>query len=148
MEKQHLQVNKIEISGKTENRRPPGVWVLTLFAIIFGGIFPLYFEPFDLLRGYFAFYTPSDIPIIIITGIVNILIILARILTWKGSRFGRIMFILLITLFFLHDGITVYLWGTRIPNNLENWIRYIIDFGFPIVCIWYFNRQSTKRGWE
>jgi hypothetical protein len=130
---------------KITKRRPPGVWILTIFALIFGGIFPLYFEPFDLIRGYFAFYAYEDIPIIIVCGIVNILIILASILTWKGSRFGRISFLVLITIYFLYDGITSFSWGRRIPDDLENWIWYITDFGFPNLCLWYFNRVSTKE---
>ena len=128
-----------------KKHRPMGVWILTAFALVFGGLFPLYFEPFDLLRGYFAFYAPADIPVIVMTAMLNVLIIAASILTWMGSRIGRISFLIFIAILFWQDGIDVFLWGTRIPTNLDNWFRYITDFGFPLVCIWYFNRPSTRE---
>jgi len=136
---------KTDFENKTKKHRPIGVWVLTIFALVFGGIFPLYFEPFDLLRGYTAFYSNDDIPIIILVAFLNIAIIIASILTWRGSDIGRISFLILITIYFLRDGKYVYLWGRRIPDDFENWFWYITDFGLPILCIWYFNRSSIKN---
>jgi len=131
--------------NKKEKHRPLGVWILTIFALVFGGIFPLYFEPFDLLRGYSAFYSSDDVPIVILVALLNIASMIASIFTWRGSDIGRISFLILITVLFLRDGIRVFSWGTRIPDDIDSWLRYIVDFGFPIFCIWYFNRPSTKE---
>jgi hypothetical protein len=140
-----MLINKTDLENKTKKHRPVGVWTLTIFALFFGGIFPLYFEPFDLLRGYTAAYNSDDIPTIILVAVLNIAIIMASILAWKGSDIGRVSFLLLITVYFLRDGIRIFSWGTRIPNDIDSWLRYITDFGFPVLCFLYFNKTSTKE---
>lgn len=139
-----MTIYDLDTGCNKKMRRPFGVWLLTIFALIFGGIFPLYLEPFDLLRGYTAFYREADIPIIIIGAILNISIIIAGIFTWRGMNFGRIAFLILIVIYFMWDGIDVFSWGTRVPTDIQNWFWYITDFGVPLLCIWYFNRPSTK----
>lgn len=142
-----MSLNNTSTENKSKKSRPLGVWVLTMFGLFFGGIFPLSFEPLDLLKGYTAFYSSEDIPIIKIMAFLNVTIVLTSIMTWKGSKIGRIFFLTFLAIFFVRDGVLSFLWGSRIPefSDIQGWFRYIIDFGFPVFCIWYFNRPSTKE---
>ncbi len=142
-----MSINNTNAENSPTKRRPLGVWVLALFGLVFGGIFPLSFEPLDLLMGYTAFYSSKDIPIIKIVALLNVFIFLTSILTWKGSKIGQIFFLIFITIFFVWDGLVSSSWGSRIPrlSDVQSWLIYMVDFGYPLFCIWYFNRPSTKE---
>jgi hypothetical protein len=143
-----MSINKTYLEGKTKKRRPLGVWVLTLYALLYVGIYQL--APttmLNVLRGYTAIYSKEDIPVFIIYAFLKISIIVTSILTWGGFEIGRKSFLVFITLYFLGDGISNFGWGTQIPDldDVRGWIWYISDFVFPILCIWYFNTPSTKE---
>jgi hypothetical protein len=140
-----MSANKIVLENKPKKHRPLGIWILTIFAMIFGGVIPLSFEPLDLLRGYTAFFSERDIPIITVRAFLSLFIVVTSILAWSGSKIGKIIFLIFVTVFFLGDGIDTYSWGTRIPSSTLVWFRYITDFTFPLICIWYFNRPSIKE---
>lgn len=95
-----MSLNITNTEAAPPKKRPLGVWVLTIFGLTLGGIFPLLFEPLDLLMGYTAFYSSKDIPIIQVIALLNIVIILTGFLTWKGSKIGQIFFLISVTVFF------------------------------------------------
>jgi len=137
-----------EFALKKKKRRPFGVWILTIYALLYAGVYQL--APttmLNVLRGHTALYSKEDIPVFIIYAFLKISIIIASFLTWGGLEVGRKSFLVFITLFFLGDGISNFGWGTRIPrlDDVRGWIWYITDFVFPILCIWYFNKPSVKE---
>ncbi|PKN93567.1 MAG: hypothetical protein CVU44_09465 [Chloroflexi bacterium HGW-Chloroflexi-6] len=142
-----MSVNKTNIKDTSKKSRPLGVWALTIFGLVFGGIYPLSFEPLDLLMGYTAFYGTKDILIIKIMALLNVAIIITSILAWKGSRIGQLLFLIFITILFGWGGIVSSSWGSRIPrlSDVQSWLMYIVEFGFPVFCVWYFNKPSTKE---
>ena len=92
-------------------------------------------------------YSEADIPVLIVYTFLKISIFIVSIFAWGGSEIGRKSFLFFVLLYFLGDGISNFAWGTRIPNpdDVRSWISYLSDFAFPTVCIWYFNRPSTKE---
>jgi hypothetical protein len=99
-EENYMLINNIIAKTKIAKRRPLGVWVLTIFGLVFGGVYPLSLEPLDLLMGYIAFYSTKEIPIIKIGALLNVAIILTSILAWNGSRIGQILFLISIIILF------------------------------------------------
>jgi hypothetical protein len=138
--------NKIAES-KTKKHRPFGVWVLTLYALLWG-VFILFFTGvWNILQGYTALYNPKEVPEYYVYAFLSISIIITSILTWGGVEVGRKAFLVVITLFFVGDLIRNYGWGTWIPDSgdMGGWFLYITDIVFPLLCIWYFNKPSTKE---
>lgn len=143
-----MSINKTYLEGKTKKHRPLGVWVLTIYALLYGGIFRLISTAaLDVLQGYTAIYREDQVRVYFVYAFLNISIIIASMLTYGGLEVGRKSFLIFITLFFLGDGIDEFGWGTSIPDsdNVRMWIRYITDFVFPLICIWYFNKPSVKE---
>jgi hypothetical protein len=143
-----MSINKVYLEGKTKKQRPLGVWVLTIFSLMYGGLYQLLSTgALNVLQGYTALYSKQEVPIYFIYAFLNISIIITSMLTWGGLEFGRKSFLVFITLNFLGDGIENFGWFTRMPDsdNVRMWIRYITDIVFPLLCIWYFNIPSVKE---
>jgi len=143
----HMSISKTDLEKK-KKRRSLGVWILTIFALLYGGIYQLVSTgALNVLKGYTALYKEKEIPIYILYAFLNISIIIVSLLTWGGLEIGRKSFLVFITLNFLGDGIRNFGWGTQIPDsdNVRMWIWYIADFAFPLICIWYFNKPSVKE---
>jgi len=143
-----MSINKTDLEGKTKKRRPLGVWILTVYALLFGGIYQLIFtDVLNVLQGYTSIYGKDEVPIYYVYAFLSISIIIVSMLTWGGLEVGRKPFLVFVTLNFLGDGISNFGWGTWIPDsdNVSGWIWYITDFVFPLICIWYFNKPSVKE---
>ena len=143
-----MSINKTYVEGKAKKRRPFGVWILTIYALLYGGVFRLISSAaLDVLQGYTAFYREDQVRVFFVYAFLSISIVITSVLTWRGLEVGRKFFLVITTLFFLGDGIDEFGWGTQIPDwgNARMWIRYITDFMFPLLCIWYFNKPSVKE---
>lgn len=142
-----MSINKTYVEGKTKMFRPFGIWALTLCALLYS-VFNLFFTGvWNVLKGYTALYSEKEVPIYYVYAFLSILVIVASVLTWGGLEVGRKSFLVVIALYFLGDMIYNFGWGTWIPDSGDvlGWTIYISDFVFPILCIWYFNRPSTKE---
>jgi len=142
-----MSINKIPSEGKTKKRRPFGVWVLTLYALLWGVFILFLTDVWNVLQGYTALYKSSEVPVYYVYAFLSISIIITSILTWGGWEVGRKAFLVVVTLFFLGDIIDNYGWGTLIPDSddMGGWFLYITDIVFPLLCIWYFNKPSVKE---
>ena len=141
-----MSVDNRKAENKSKKSRPLGVWMLTLYAILYAGIYRQL--PIAILSlGYTAMYSESTMRVKYVYVFLEIFIIIASILAWSGLEIGRKSFLFFITLYFLGDGISNFGWGTQIPDldDVRGWIWYITDFVFPILCIWYFNKPSVKE---
>lgn len=143
-----MSTNKIDIEDKTKKNRPLGVWIFTVYALLYGGIYSLISTgAWNVLQGYTALYSKNQVPVYYVYAFLNIFIIITSLLTWGGLEVGRKSFLVVIALYFLGDIIRNYGWGTSIPDldNVRMWVRYITDFALPLLCIWYFNKPSVKE---
>src|SRR5690606_26292777 len=111
----YMSINKISSEGKTKKRRPFGIWVLTLYALLWGVFILFLTDVWNILQGYTALYKTSEVPIGYVYAFLSISIIITSLLTWGGLEIGRKIFLVVITLFFLGDIIDNYGWGTYIP---------------------------------
>jgi hypothetical protein len=142
-----MSIHKIHSEGKATKHRPFGVWVLTLYALLWG-VFILFFTGvWNILQGYTALYNPKEVPVYYVYAFLSISIIITSILTWGGLEVGRKAFLVVITIFFLGHLITEFGWGTQVPDldDVGGWLLYITDIVLPLLCIWYFNRPSVKE---
>jgi hypothetical protein len=142
-----MSINEIHSESKTKKRRPLGVWVLTLYALLWG-IFTLFLtDVWNILQGYTALYKTSEVPVGYVYAFLSISIIITSILTWGGLEVGKKAFLVFIALFFLGDLITEFGWGMQLPDldDVGGWFLYITDIMFPLLCIWYFNKPSVKE---
>ena len=133
-----------------KKRRPIGVWILTIYALLFA-VFNLPGDSMLVLKGEFAMFASKQIPNMLLWAYLNISIIIASILTWIGWNPGRLLFLLLITIYFMGQGAGAYLWITHphfgkapIGNQIDSFVRFIESILIPILYVWYFNRFSTK----
>lgn len=142
-----MSINKTNLEGKTKKHRSFGVWVLTLYALLWG-VFILFFTGvWNILQGYTALYSQKEVPIYYVYAFLSISIIITSILTWGGLEVGRKAFLVVVAVFFLGNLIREFGWGTQIPDSDEmgGWFLYITDIVFPLLCIWYFNKPSVKE---
>ncbi len=143
-----MPVDSMKAENMSKKRRPIGVWILTVYALLYGGIYQLIFtDVLNVLQGYTSIYGKDEVPIYYVYAFLSISIIIASMLTWGGLEVGRNSFLVFVTLNFLGNGISNFGWGTWIPDldNVSGLIRYITDFVFPLICIWYFNKPSVKE---
>lgn len=141
-----MLVDNKKAEVKSKKRRPLGVWVLIIYTLLYIGFYEDL--PIGMLSlGYTAMYTESAMRVNYVYVFLEIFIVITSILAWSGLEAGRRSFLFFILLHFLGDGIYNFQWGTQIPSlgNLDNWIWYMTDFLFPIVCVWYFNKPSVKE---
>ena len=106
-----MSIHKIHSEGKATKHRPFGVWVLTLYALLWG-VFILFFTGvWNILQGYTALYNPKEVPVYYVYAFLSISIIITSILTWGGLEVGRIPFLVIVALCFFGD-------IKRNPSNL------------------------------
>lgn len=141
-----MSISKIDLKSKTKKHRPFGVWLLTIYALLYIGVdYPLPDEILSL--GYTDMFSESAMRVKYVYVFLQIFVVFASILAWSGSEVGRKFFSFFVLLYFLGDGIYQFDWFTWIPDldNVRMSINYVTDFVFPLLCIWYFNKPSTKE---
>lgn len=128
--------------------RPTGVWILTIYALIFAGITPLLISVFALLSGNVAGEESS----FLLSLPISIGVVTSAISAWKGSKRGRNSLLVFVTLHYALIGINNYLFisSGSIPDEEQTrlWGRVVRGFLYPAVYLWYFNQSTTKEFYE
>ncbi len=141
-------VNNNPLSKK---HRPLGVWILTIYALLFA-VSNLQGDYFYVLKGEVAMFRSDSVSGMLLWAYLNIGLIIASILTWAGWELGRIFFLLLISIYYLSQGRGMFLWITHqdfgkdlIEYQVDSWIHFIGYILLPILYIWYLNKFSTRE---
>jgi len=128
-----------------QKTRPTGVWILTIYALIFVGIAPLLLSVFMLISGNAAGSTFS----ILLSLPISIGVITSAIGAWNGSEKARKALLILVTLHYVFIAINNYILinSGQVPDNEQTrlWGRVLRGFIYPAVYIWYFNKYTTKE---
>ncbi|MBX3035504.1 MAG: hypothetical protein KF758_01210 [Anaerolineales bacterium] len=146
-------VNK-NISQKI--RRPFGVWILTIHAVIVA-FWGFMVNNSDLvLKGEVAMFASDEVPFMLLWAYLCIGVFIASFLTWIGWEPGRISFLILTSTFYLLLGEDIFLWITN-PHfwKILPWetvwddivptiFLFIGCIMTPVLYIWYFNKPSTR----
>lgn len=124
--------------------RPKGVWLLTIYALIFTGIIPLLVSFYMLVSGNAAEYAIS----ILLSIPVSLGVISGAIGAWKGNNKARIAFLVFITLHYGFIAVNNYtlIKSGQIPDDeqIRLWGRVLRGFLYPAVYIGYFSQKKIK----
>ncbi len=134
-------------SQTTQVSRPLGVWILTIYALIFAGILPLVVEFLLLISEETIDALNSSLFFLISAVAIGFGILITSALTWRGNNYGRLAFLVLIT---IHYGLIAFnnallIFAGEQETGLANIGRIFQGVLYPVLYIWYFNRLETKR---
>ncbi len=125
--------------------RPTGVWILTIYALIFVGIAPLVLSMYILVSGN----ATGNVLNILLSLPISIGVISSAIGTWNGNEKARKSLLLLVTLHYVLIAVNNYTFisSGQVPGNEQTrlWGRVLRGFIYPAVYIWYFNKYTTKE---
>jgi hypothetical protein len=135
----------LAIPQAVQKTRPTGVWILTIYALIFVGIAPLLLSVFMLISGNAS----GSVFSILLSVPISIGVITSAIGAWKGSEKARKSLLALLTLHYVFIAINNYIFisSGQVPDNEQTrlWGRVLRGFIYPAVYIWYFNKYTTKE---
>ena len=124
--------------------RPTGVWILTIYALIFVGIAKLVLSVIMLVSGNGS----GRILGILLSIPISIGVIISAINTWKGSEQARKFLLVLVTLHYVLIAINNYILisSVLVPDNEKSqlWGRILRGFIYPAIYLWYFNKNKIK----
>ena len=128
-----------------QKTRPTGVWILTIYALIFVGLAPLFLSIFVLITGNAAGNEVS----ILLSLPIGIGVISSAVGAWRGSERSRKSLLILVTLHYVLVAINNYFLinSGQVPDDEQSrlWGRVLRGFIYPAVYIWYFNKDTTKE---
>ena len=131
-----------------QKSRPTGVWVLTVYALVFVGIAPFLLSIFVLISGNSAGNEYS----ILLSLPISIGVILSAVGAWKGSERARKSLLVLVTVHYVFIAINNYLFiiSGQAPDDeqIRSWGRVLRGFIYPAFYIWYFNKYTTKEFYD
>jgi hypothetical protein len=125
--------------------RPVGVWILTIYALIFAGIGPLLVLLFLLISG-----NAAGIEIDVLLSLpVSIGVIISAVGAWKGSEKARKSLLIFVTLHYVLVALNNY-WVINsglipVEEHARHWGRVLRGFIYPALYLWYFNKYTTKQ---
>ena len=135
----------LTLSQKMQKARPAGVWLLTIYAVIFAGIAPASLSLFLVISGNAegnAFWVLSSLP-------VSIGVMISAIGAWKGNEKARKFLLLFVTIHYIFIAINNYtlINSGQVPDEEQARLlgRVFRGFLYPAIYIWYFNRHTTKE---
>jgi FlaA1/EpsC-like NDP-sugar epimerase len=135
----------------TENEtrtRPLGVWVFSLYAFLFNGLFSFALSMYMLVSGYSTSTPGFSLLSMVFSAVLAAAIAVFSIQLWRGNEHGRIIFLVLITINYLFIAVNNYLvirtGLTPSESMLQLWGNVIRGFVYPAIYIYYFNRASTR----
>jgi hypothetical protein len=140
-----MSENIILPQSSQKKARPTGVWILTIYALIFAGIAPLLVYIFLLTSG-----NADIVGIDILWSLpITLGVIASAIGAWKGSNKARKFLLFFVTLHYVLVALNNY-WVVSagdipIADQGRHWGRVLRGFVNPAVFIWYFNKHTTKE---
>ena len=137
--------NVAAVQASQKMARPPGVWILTIYALLFAGLAPLFLSVFLLISGNAA----GSVLGLLFSLLVSIAVIASAIGAWKGSEKARKTLLVFVTLQYVLVALNnfVLLNSGQIPEEEQTRFlgRVLRGFLYPAVYLWYFNRDTTKE---
>ena len=125
--------------------RPTGIWILTIYAMIFAGIAPLLLSLFMLVSGNAA----GNVVGVLFSLPVSIGVITSAVGAWKGNEKARKSLLIFVTLHYVLVAINNYFLinSGQVPDEqiTSLWGRVFRGFLYPVAYIWYFNKNTTKE---
>ncbi|MBN2548817.1 MAG: hypothetical protein JXB15_06655 [Anaerolineales bacterium] len=135
----------------TDKDRPLGVWLLTIYSMIFDGLVPIGAIVFLLVSGLGVVSEPVWLSVafpILLSG----LIIWFAFATWRGDDRSRKIYLILVAVFYGLIGINnliALMTGQVAEQNSQAALgRVLRGVLYPALWCWYFNRRETKRFYE
>ena len=125
--------------------RPIGVWILTIYALIFAGLAPLLLSVFMLISGN----APGNVLGILFSLPVSIGVITSAVGAWRGSEKARKSLLIFVTLHYVLVALNnfVLINSGQVPDEEQTRLlgRMLRGFIYPAVYLWYFNKYTTKE---
>jgi hypothetical protein len=138
-------VENITSSQVVKKSRPTGVWILTIYALIFVGIAPLLLSIFMLVTGNAA----GNVVSILLSLPISIGVISSAIGAWKGNEKARKSLLVLVTLHYVLIAVNNYFFinsgQVSEDEQIRLWGRVLRGFLYPAIYIWFFNKYTTKE---
>lgn len=133
-----------------KSNRPNGVWILTIYAIVFAGVLPIIATVYLMVSGVSPTEFGSSTTSLIVGILLGIGVIVSAIGAWKGNNKARIALMILITLHYVLIAINnanILSAPNTIPSELQARMRGRVFRGFlyPAIYIWYFLRAETRK---
>jgi len=91
-------------------QRPLGVWVLTIHSLIFAGIFPIRYLVLFAITGNIEQLLGGNRAANTFLSVLCTCILFVSIAAWQGKEKARIILVILITIYYLFDGINILLY--------------------------------------
>ena|SRR5690349_1976660 len=137
--------NVVAVQASQKIARPPGVWILTIYALFFAGLAPLFLSVFLLISGNAA----GSFLGLLFSLLVSTAVIASAIGAWKGSEKARKTLLVFVTLHYVFVALNnfVLLNSGQIPEEEQTRFlgRVLRGFIYPAIYLWYFNRDTTKE---
>lgn len=143
-----MKENILQTNSQRNRERPLGVWLLTIYAVIFAGIFPLVAAVFLLMSGDTWDTFGINALSLIFSIILNVSIIVFAVGTWQGKNRARKALLVSITLYYVLVGMNNLLLvnSGQVPADQQarSWGRALRGMLYPAIYIWYFTQATTK----
>jgi lysylphosphatidylglycerol synthetase-like protein (DUF2156 family) len=128
-------------------KRLLGIWILTLYALVFAGLMPLTIEALLLFSGLGGeSQGVSTVTVVAVIGL-SLAIVVTSIATWMGKSRARVFFVFFVTLYYILialNGLLVQFSGDPSADAF-NISRILMGFLIPPFYIWYFRRADVKQ---
>jgi hypothetical protein len=125
--------------------RPIGVWVLTVYALLFAGIAPLLLSLFLLVSGNSAGNSIN----IFLSLPLSIGIVISAIGAWQGKETARKSLLVLVTLNYVLIALNNFIMinSGQVPEEARTqfWGPVLRGVLYPAIYIGYFNKDTTKE---
>jgi hypothetical protein len=132
----------IEKQERPRPARPLGVWILTIYALVFAGLAPLLLSLFVVVSG-------NGDPSLLLSAPISIGVIVSAVRAWQGKEGGRRALLIFVLLHYVLVGINNFLMinSGQVPTEEQTrlWGRVLRGFLYPAFYFWYFNRDTTRE---
>jgi len=133
---------------RSKPQRPLGVWILTVYGANFAGIIPFGLSIYLLASEKSSDFLDSAGFGLFLSLALNIGVFIAAFRTWQGKDRARIIFLILITLYYALVAFNNYQListGLAVSGETGMWGRVFRGFLYPAIFIWYFLRAETRK---
>lgn len=135
------------VDSKQKTDRPQGVWLLTIYALIFAGILPLIVELVLVYSSEFRQSADVNYLSIFFSILISVGVIVSAVGTWRGNSRARISFIVLVTIHWGLVGINNAIYLLANPVSIDQQSKYLgrVFRGILTSSLynWYFCKKTT-----